>query len=98
MKHEILDGGELDLSGLPQDDVEFLLDLRRRAENDEDYFGLDRRVSGPRAYPLKGSDRVTREIHDTPLFLVAEDIVDRAGIRQGVLAPDRGDEFHEPRA
>ena len=45
-------------------------------------------MCGPGAYPLKGGTRVTREIHSSPLFRVAEDVADRAGIRQGVLAPD----------
>jgi hypothetical protein len=92
MKYELLNRETVDLSPLPKRDVEFLLDLMQRAMNDEDYFDLDRRVCGPSAYPLKGSPRVTREIHDTPLFRVAEDIVDRVGVRQGALAPDPGDE------
>ncbi len=92
MNYELLNGETLDLSPLPKQDVEFLLDLMQRAMNDEDYFDLERRVCGQGAYTLKGSVRVTREVHDTPLFRAAEDIVDRAGIRQGALAPDPGDE------
>lgn len=92
MKYQLLNGETLDLSALPKEDLEFLLALMRRAMEDEDYFSLERTVCGPGAYPLKGSARVTREIHNSPLFRVAEDIVDRAGIRQGVLAPDAGDE------
>lgn len=92
MKYQLLDGETLDLSALPRDDLEFLLALMRRAMEDEDYFSLERAVCGPGAYPLKGSARVTREIHDSPLFRAAEDIADRAGIRQGALAPDPGDE------
>ncbi|MFQ5745179.1 MAG: helix-turn-helix domain-containing protein [Acidobacteriota bacterium] len=30
---------------------------------------------------------MTREIHESPLYRVAEDIVDRVGIEQGVIAP-----------
>jgi len=92
MKYELLNGETLDLSPLPKQDVEFLLELMQRAMNDDDYFDLDRRVCGQGAYPLKGAPRVTREIHDTPLFRAAEDIVDRVGIRQGALAPEPGDE------
>lgn len=91
-KYQLLGGDLLDLSALPKKDLEFLLTLMRRAMEDEDYFSLERAVCGPGAYPLKGSARVTREVHDSPLFRVAEDIVDRAGIRQGVLAPDPDDE------
>lgn len=92
MKYELLGGENLDLTTLPRKDIEFLLDLMMRAMSDEDYFDLDRRVCGSGAFPLKGSPRVTREIHSSPLFRVAEDIVDRVGIRQGALAPDPGDE------
>lgn len=91
MKYKLLSGETLDLSKLPKADIEFLLDLSRRAM-EEDYFSLERAVCGPGAYSLKGSRRVTREVHATPLFRAAEDIVDRVGIRQGALAPDRGDE------
>jgi excisionase family DNA binding protein len=92
MNYELLNGETLDLSPLPKRDMEFLLDLMQRAMSDEDYFDLERRVCGQGAYPLKESRRVTREIHDTPLFRAAEDIVDRVGIRQGAIAPDPGDE------
>lgn len=92
MKYELLNGEALDLSSLPKQDIQFLLDLMQRAMNDEDYFDLERRVCGKGAYPLKGSTRVTHEIHDTPLFRAAEDVVDRVGIRQGALAPDPEDE------
>ncbi len=92
MKSELLNGETLDLSTLPRKDLQFLLALMRRAMEDEDYFSLERSVCGPDAYPLKGARRVTRNIHDSVLFRAAEDIVDRAGIRQGVLAPDPGDE------
>jgi hypothetical protein len=90
MRYALLDGEVVDVSRLPRRDAEFLLDLMRRAMADEDYFALERSVCGPGAYPLKGAARVTREIHASPLFRVAEDVADRAGIRQGVLAPDPG--------
>jgi hypothetical protein len=91
MRYELLNGDEVDLAGLSREDTEFLLDLMRRAMGDEDYFSLERAVCGSGAYPLKRSARVTPEIHASPLFRVAEDVVDRAGIRQGRLAPDPGD-------
>ncbi len=97
MKHGtvygLLDGARVSLGALPRADLAFLLDLQRRAMEDEDYFDLERSVCGPDAYPLKGSPRVTTEIHRTPLFRVAEDIAYRVGIRQGVLAPNDDDEL-----
>lgn len=92
MRYALLNRDVVDVSTLPREDIDFLLDLMHRAMEGEDYFALERRVCGPDAYPLKGSQRVTREIHDSPLFRVAEDIVDRVGIRQGALAPGPGDE------
>ena len=92
MKYTLLNSEVIDLSSLRREDTAFLLNLMQRAMADEDYFNLERSVCGPGAYPLKGSPRVTREIHASPLFRVAEDVVDRVGIRQGVLAPDAGDE------
>lgn len=93
VKYRLLDGSVVALSGLPREDLAFLLDLQRRAMENEDYFDLERAVCGPGAYPLKGSPRVTREVHRTPLFRVAEDIAFRVGIDQGVLAPNEEDDL-----
>lgn len=92
MKYRLLGGRVVELGDLPKEDLEFLLELQRRAMEDEDYFSLQREVCGPGAYPLKGSERVTREVHDSTLYRVAEDVVDRLGIQQGVVAPAADDE------
>ena len=93
MKSRLLDGEVADLGKLPKEDLAFLLDLQRRAMDDEDYFELERAVCGPGAYPLKGSPRVTSAVHRTPLFRAAEDVAYRVGIRQGVIAPNEDDEM-----
>ena len=93
VKYRLLGGDIVDLDVLPKKDLSFLLEFQRRAMEDQDYFSLELEVCGPGAYPLKGSPRVTREVHRSPLFRVAEDIADRAGISQGALAPDEGDEL-----
>jgi len=93
VKYRLLDGEMIDIVKLPREDLAFLLDLQRRGVDDEDYFDLERSVCGPGAYPLKGGRRVTREVHRTPLFRVAEDIAYRAGMRQGVIAPNDDDEM-----
>ena len=67
MKYELLNGETLDLSALGKEDDAFLLDLMQRAMNDEDYFDLEHRVCGQGAYTLKGSARVTREVHESVL-------------------------------
>lgn len=92
VKYKLLNGDSVNLSPLPKKDMEFLLDLQRRAFENQDYFELERSICGKGAYPLKGSPRVTREIHDSLLFRVAEDVVDRVGLRQGVIAADVEDE------
>lgn len=91
MNYRLLKGETIDLSSLPKNDLEFLVDLQRRAMEGEEFFDLARSYCGTGAYPLKGSLRVTRAIHETPLFRVAEDIVDRVGIQQGRIAPDPDD-------
>ena len=60
MKYQLLNGDRVDLGKLPKEDLAFLLDLQRRAMEDEDYFDLERAVCGPGAYPLKSSPRVAR--------------------------------------
>jgi hypothetical protein len=91
LMYRLLDGQTVDLSSAGRKDMGFLLGLMRRALEEEDYFSLEREVCSRGAYPLKGSPRVTREIHDSALFRVAQDIAFRAGIRQGVIAPARGE-------
>ena len=89
--YELLNGTVVELDELDNADLAFLLGLQRRAMAGDDYFDLERDVCGPGAYPLKGSPRVTQEIHDTPLFLVAEDVAYRLAIQQGVMAPNIDD-------
>jgi len=93
MRYRLLDGEMIDLGKLPKEDLAFLLDLQQRAMEDEDYFEIERAVCGPGAYPLKRSLRVTSTVRRTPLFRAAEDVAYRAGIRQGVIAPNEDDEL-----
>lgn len=92
MKYRLLKGQRVDLSPLPKEDLQFLLNLSRRAMEDEEYFSLAKDVNGPYAYALKGGRWVTKEIHGSLLYRVAEDIADRVAIRQGGMSPDPGDE------
>ena len=93
MKYKLLNGDMVDTSELPEDDLQFLLHLQNRAMDGEDYFELLRTICGPSAYPLKGGLKVTREVHDSILYRVAENIVDRVGIHQGVILPNQDDEM-----
>lgn len=85
MKYQLLDGETVNLSTLPKKDLQFLVDLQRRAIDGEDYFELELLVCSSGAYPLKGSPRVTSAVHATVLFRVAEDVCTRVGLRQGVF-------------
>lgn len=91
MKYELLKGKSIDLAKLRRADLEYLVTLSRRAVDDEDYTKLVLAVKGRRAYPLRGGRRVTREVLDSDLYRLSEDIVDRVGIRQGMIAPDSSD-------
>ena len=91
MKYELLSGQSVDIEKMPRADLAFLLDLQRRASDGDDYFSLERAIRATDAYPLKGSDRVTVVIERSMLFRVADDIVRRQGIRQGVMAPSNGE-------
>jgi excisionase family DNA binding protein len=92
MKYKLLDGERVNLSTLPKKDLQFLLDLQRRAIDGEDYFELELMVCSSGAYPLKGSPRVTSAVHATVLFRVAEDICFRVGLRQGILRAETEEE------
>jgi excisionase family DNA binding protein len=53
------------------------------------FFEIERVAIGPGSPALQGWSRVTREIVDSPLYRVAEDISERAGIAEGlILAPE----------
>lgn len=91
MKYKLLKGESVDLSKLPKADLEYLVDLSRRAVDDEDYATLAVAVKGRGAYPLRGGRWVTKEIQESDLYRVAADVVDRVGIRQGMIAPDDDD-------
>lgn len=93
MEYKLLKGDEIDTSRFPNKDLDFILSLYARALDNEDYFDLMREICGPGAYPLKGAPRVTREIHDSELYRVAEDIVDRVGVQQGAILPDDDDKM-----
>lgn len=93
MEYQLMKGEVVSLDGFSRRDLAFVVELQQRAREGEDYFSLDRKVRGPGAYPLKGNARITREVQGSPLFRVAEDIVDRTGIEQGVLAADDDDEL-----
>lgn len=91
MNYKLLKGQSIELARLPRADLEYLVHLSRRAVADEDYATLVLAVKGRAAYPRRGRRWVTKQVRDSDLYRVAEDIVDRVGIRQGMISPDHDD-------
>ena len=86
--YELLDGSTIDLGGLSRTESAFLRDLRRMADQDISYFEIERTAVGPGSPALRGRQTIDRRTAAQPLYLAAEDIATRAGIRQGlILAP-----------
>lgn len=86
-KYKLIVGADLSLAELSNEDIKYLGFLAMKGIQGMDYFELLRLVRGLGAYPLKGSHFITADIATSVLFRTAEDIVARAGIRQGVLIP-----------
>lgn len=92
--YKLLSGERISIGWLSESDKVWLDQLRVDAENGDDYFILLRSVRGRGARPLRGDSRLTPEIAQSALFRAAEDIVERAGIRQGCsLSPGSELEF-----
>lgn len=84
--YKLLSGETVSLGWLNDGDMVFLETLKEHADEGEDYFSLIQRVRGRGSYVLYNFDgKVTEEATQTVLFRVANDIVERAGIRQGRL-------------
>ena len=87
--YTLLNGKTLDLSELSPAERAFLRDLQRMVEQDISYFEIERTAIGPGSPALRGRQTIDRRTAATPLYLVAEDIGTRAGIKQGlILAPE----------
>src|SRR3990167_409428 len=84
-KYTLLNGATIDLSGLSPAGGAFLRDLRRMVEQDISYFEIERTAIGPGSPALRGRQTIDRRTAATPLYLAAEDIATRAGIRQGLI-------------
>lgn len=89
MKHRLLDGRVIDMGALGNAGRRFLRDLKEMDRSDVSYFEIYRAALGPGSLALEGRNRIDRSIAGSPLYLVAQDIATRAGVRQGlILAPE----------
>lgn len=86
--HALMSGEVVDLGGLNDADRSYLDELARDAGSGAAFYSLLSRVQGPGAYPTRASrGMVTSALIASPLFRVAQDIANRAGIAEGKLAP-----------
>jgi len=88
-KYRLLDGRLVDLRDLDARERAFFADLRKMARQDISYFEVERTALGPGSPALRGRNHVDRRLAETPLYLAAQDLVTRLGIKQGlILAPE----------
>jgi hypothetical protein len=81
--YTLLSGRQLSLGWLDEMDMQYLEGLAEKAKAGEDYFELLKLVRGHGAYPRDGGS-LTPEVAQSLVFQVATDIVERAGIEQGL--------------
>jgi len=92
--HVLLDGRTVQLGSLAARERAFLADLGKMKRQGVDYFEIYRTALGPGSPALEGRNRVDRRLVETPFYQVAEDIVTRAGIEQGlIVAPEYEEEW-----
>ena len=93
-KRVLRDGTVVDVSKLDARQRAFLADLDKMARQEVSYFEIYRTALGPGSPALQGRNRVDRELVESPLYLVAEDIAIRAGIDQRlIVAPEYREEW-----
>ncbi|MGI8553111.1 MAG: hypothetical protein ACR2PL_20340 [Dehalococcoidia bacterium] len=84
----------LDLSGLNEEQQSFFDRCYAAYTAGLPWLDLLRLLDGPANSLLSATDgQITRSAWDTPLFQAVQDLADRAGIRQGRLAPGSGDDL-----
>lgn len=84
-KHRLIDGRVIDLTKLIKREQAFLCDLQKMARQNINYFEIVRVAVGPGSVALKGENRASRQLVESPLYLVARDIATRVGIKQGLI-------------
>jgi hypothetical protein len=90
--YEFLSGEKVSIKRFCKQDREWLNQLKENSKGNCDYFILLRSVRGRGAYPRKGYWDLKPEIAQSTLFRVADDIVKRVGVRQGIVL-QYGDEL-----
>jgi len=91
LQYTLLDGEEINVGEFSSPDLAFILFLLEAVLEKMDREILGMAICGSYAYPLKGSQRVTTEVHATPFFKVVEDILYRYETSIGTIGPNTGD-------
>jgi len=87
--YELLDGEVISVGRLTESEMLYLENLRQSIELNTNYFDLYASVRGAFSY-FRGDEPMTAEIEQSVAFRVALDMVERHGIRSGILvAPEK---------
>jgi excisionase family DNA binding protein len=87
--YKMLDGTRLSSRNLTGIESQFLKTLEAMIRARASYFDVYRFALGPGSPALRGGNRVDQDLAETDLYRIAEDLITRAGINQGIiLAPE----------
>ncbi len=87
--YRLLDGAKIAPRSLSRAERDFLATLERMRRDEVSYFEIYRFGLGPGSPALRGGNQVDRELAESDLYKLAEDLATRAGIEQGlILAPE----------
>ena len=87
--YRLLDGAKITPRTLSRAERDFLATLERMRSDGVSYFEIYRFALGPGSPALQGQNQVNRELVESDLYRIVEDLATRAGIEQGlILAPE----------
>lgn len=94
LTYTVLDGRVLDLSDLGSEERTYFLRCLAAYRDGADYFAFSELVDQAEHNPLLRATGgwITRAVLEHPLFQAVDDLEARLGIRQGMVAPDPGDD------
>jgi excisionase family DNA binding protein len=86
-----LNGKNVDISGLEEDEKEFVCNLLKMKEKGEDYFRIYRAAVGPGSLALQGGNTLLPQYAESLIYRIALDVATRAGIEQGLILDPESD-------
>jgi excisionase family DNA binding protein len=85
------------LSPLTRSEFRFLGELTRRFKENVSFLEFETSYMDPSSPVFAQAERLGREVRETPLFVVCDDLGKRLGIRQGFLVKDEVVELYAGR-